>query len=67
MARALQDYGAYVGDYSGAMSLYADNSPTAMAEWNGGLLDTYAFDGVLDLTSFRVLELGTLYDNGNGN
>ena len=27
--RALQEYGAYVGDYSGALSLYAENSPAA--------------------------------------
>jgi len=67
VARALQEYGAYVGDYSGAMSLYAENSSSALAEWNGGLLDTYELDGKIDLGSFRVLELGTLYDNGNGN
>src|SRR6185295_4238348 len=29
IARALQEYGAYVGDFAGAIALYADASPTA--------------------------------------
>jgi hypothetical protein len=33
---ALQEYGAYVGDYSGAMSLYAENSQEAQNCWAGG-------------------------------
>ncbi|NMC69356.1 MAG: hypothetical protein GYA57_04710 [Myxococcales bacterium] len=64
--RALQTYGAYVGDYSGALSLYAENSPAALAYWAGGVLDTYVFLDRLDLSRFRVLRLGTLHDNGNG-
>lgn len=62
VARALQEYGAFVGDYSGSISLYADNSPQARAEWDQMPLSDVR---KLDLGSFRVLELGQLYDNGN--
>ena len=68
IARALQQYGAYVGDYSGALDLYADNAPDAAAQWNAGLLREDAVGGApakVNLTWFRVLQLGTLYDNGN--
>jgi hypothetical protein len=68
IARALQQYGAYVGDYSGALDLYADNAPDAAAQSNAGLLREDAVGGSpakLSLTWFRVLQLGTLYDNGN--
>jgi hypothetical protein len=64
--RALQTYGAYVGDYSGAISLYADNSPEAQAYWNSIGFDTYELQGAIDLADFRVLEIGTMHDNGNG-
>lgn len=64
--RALQTYGAYVGDFSGALSLYAENSPAAQAYWAAGVLDSYALLDRIDLSRFRVLRLGTLYDNGNG-
>lgn len=63
--RALQVYGAYVGDYSGAISLYADNSPTARAYWTSIGFGSYELDGI-DLALFRVLAIGTMYDNGNG-
>ncbi|MBN1772819.1 MAG: hypothetical protein JXB32_16230 [Deltaproteobacteria bacterium] len=63
---ALQTYGAYVGDYSGALSLYAENSPEAQAYWAAGVLDSYELLDRIDLSRFRVLRLGTLYDNGNG-
>jgi hypothetical protein len=63
---ALQEYGAYVGDYSGAISLYAENGADARAYWDSGVLDTYELSGLIDLASFRVLRLGLLYDNGNG-
>jgi hypothetical protein len=66
IALALQKYGAYVGDYSGAMSLYAENAPAARAIWSAGLLDTYEVRDQLQLSSFRVLKLGTVYDGGNG-
>ncbi len=63
--RALQEYGAYVGDYSGALSLYAENSAAAQAAW-AGVLDPYGLGDLLDHSRLRVLRLGTMYDNGNG-
>jgi hypothetical protein len=65
VAEALQRYGAFVGDYSGAISLYAENSPAAQAHWKG-LLDTYEFSNKLDLSKFRALAFGKLTDDGNG-
>lgn len=65
IARALQEYGAFVGDYSGAMSLYADGSTDAQAVWNAGLLETYEVRDEIDLDDFRVLQIGTLYDDNN--
>jgi hypothetical protein len=64
--RALQVYGAYVGDYSGAISLYADNSPDAMQYWDSIGFDSYELQDAIDLADFRVLEIGPMYDNGNG-
>jgi hypothetical protein len=64
VARALQEYGAYVGDYSEGITLYADGSPAARAEWNGLLSDGDL--ATLDLQRFRVLALGPLTDDGNG-
>jgi hypothetical protein len=64
--RALQEYGAYVGDFSGALSLYAENSPAAQAYWSSEVLDSYELQGKIDLTRFRVLQYGPVYDNGNG-
>jgi hypothetical protein len=65
VARALQKYGAFVGDFSLAVSLYAEASPAAQALWNGGLLDTYEIKDKVTLDKFRVLEIGALLDNGN--
>jgi hypothetical protein len=59
--KALQKYGAYVGDYSGALSLYADNSAEAKAYWNSGVLDMYALMDKIDLTKFRVVKYDTVY------
>ena len=64
--QALQEYGAYVGDFSGAMSLYGDGSADAQAYWDSGVLGTHELQDKIDLASFRVIKLGTLYDNGNG-
>ena len=63
IARALQKYGAFVGDYSGATSLYADASPTAQAYWNGVLGNGEV--QAIPLNRFRVLQIGTTYDNMN--
>ena len=65
--RALQDHGAFVGDYSGAITLYAENSDAARSYWSGGVLDMYELLGKIDMSRFRVIELGPLLDNGNGN
>jgi hypothetical protein len=64
IARALQKYGAFVGDYSGATALFADASPTAMTYWNGGVLANLDAQNI-PLSRFRVLQIGTIYDNGN--
>jgi hypothetical protein len=64
--RALQVYGAYVGDYSGALSLYGDNSPDARAYWQSIGFDSYILQDKFDLGSLRVIAIGTMYDNGNG-
>jgi len=64
--QALQEYGAYVGDFSGAMSLYADGSPDAQTYWDSGVLGSYELLDKISLADFRVIQLGTLYDNGNG-
>jgi hypothetical protein len=64
IARALQVYGAFVGDYSGAISLYADASPDAQASWSAGLLANDEAQKI-PLNRFRVLTIGTIYDNMN--
>ena len=64
IARALQTYGAFVGDYSGAISLYADESATAQAYWSTGVLGNGEVNKI-PLTRLRVLKLGTMYDNNN--
>lgn len=66
--KALQEYGAYVGDYSGALSLYAENSPDAQTYFASGALDTYEFVDQntnktnIDLSKFRVIDYGPVYD-----
>ncbi len=64
IARALQEYGAFIGDGNGSISLYADASPTARSAWDAGLLRTPELRS-LSLRSFRVLQLGQLYNDGN--
>ncbi len=68
IARALQVYGAYVCDYSGAINLYADGSPEAQKEWDAKLLDTYELREVFNaamLRRFRVLKMPEFLDNRN--
>jgi hypothetical protein len=65
VAEAMQKYGAYVGDYSGAISLYAENEPSAQSYWSN-VLDIYEFRDKLDMSKLRVLEFGALTDDGNG-
>ncbi len=59
IARALQEYGAYVGDFSGSINVYADGSPDARAAWAGGVLSTDSTTGI-PLDRLRVIEWGTL-------
>jgi hypothetical protein len=68
IARALQEYGAYVCDYSGAINLYADGSPEARKEWANGLLDPYEIRKVFNadmLRRFRLLRMPDFFDNKN--
>jgi hypothetical protein len=68
IARALQEYGAYCGDYAGANVLYAENSPKAVAAWRGLLSsDDLAaiFTPQMIAKHFRVLDMGTLLPGQN--
>lgn len=65
IARALQEYGAYIGDFNGSISLFADASPDAQAVWSSGLLHVNEVRNHFDLHSFRVLLIGPLYDDHN--
>ena len=53
IAKALQEYGAYVGDYSGAISIYGESSPAAIQAWNN-VLDQSMIDKI-PLDRFRVI------------
>jgi hypothetical protein len=68
IARALQEYGAYICDYSGAINLYADGSPAARSYWKSGALQTYEFSDVFNaamLRKFRLIKMSAFYDNNN--
>jgi hypothetical protein len=68
IARALQEYGAYVGDYSGCLSLYAVGSVEAQKEWDRGLLNSDEMRKVFDpamMKRFRVLKMPEFNDNKN--
>ena len=68
IARALQKYGAYNGDYAGATVLYCDNSPTALKRWKSvlgkeDLLGVFTPSFIRD--HFRVIKLGKLLPGQN--
>ncbi len=68
IARALQEYGAYCGDYAGANVLYAENSPAAVAAWQGLLSEedlAQVFTPDFIRRHFRVLDLGNLLPGQN--
>lgn len=68
IARALQEYGAYCGDYAGANVLYAENSPAAVAAWEGWLSPgdlAEVFTPEFIRAHFRVIELGDLLPGQN--
>ena len=60
---ALQEYGAYVGDFSGSINLYADGSPEARAAWGDGLL-TSSETSPIRFEDMRVIEWGELRSDG---
>ena len=68
IARALQEYGAYCGDYAGANVLYAENSPAAVQAWQGVLQSrelAEIFTPDFIRTHFRVLAMGNLLPGQN--
>ncbi|MCR6655681.1 MAG: hypothetical protein NVV63_07655 [Opitutus sp.] len=68
IARALQDYGAFCGDYAGANVIYAENSPAAVAAWEGVLssrdLETI-FNPEFIRKHFRVVDMGNVLPGQN--
>jgi hypothetical protein len=68
IARALQEYGAYCGDYAGANVLYAENSPEAVRAW-AGVLQSGDLEAVFNpdmiRQHFRVLDMGNLLPGQN--
>lgn len=68
IARALQEYGAYCGDYAGANVLYAENSPDAVHDWSGVLQPedlTAVFNPEMIRRYFRVIDMGNLLPGQN--
>ena len=68
IARALQEYGAFNGDYAGATVLYADNSPSALKQWKGilnneDLLKVFTPEFIRKY--FRVIQMGNLLPGQN--
>jgi hypothetical protein len=68
IAKTLQEYGAFDGDYAGAAVLYADNSPSALKQWEG-VLDTEdllkVFTPEFIKKNFRVIKMGNLFPGQN--
>ncbi len=68
IAKALQEYGAFNGDYAGATVLYADNSPEALKQWRGVLQKTdflAVFTPSFIRKYFRVIATGNLLPGQN--
>jgi hypothetical protein len=68
IAKALQEYGAFNGDYAGATVLYADNSPAALKQWKGVLQKTdflAVFTPSFIKKHFRVIATGNLLPGQN--
>ncbi len=68
IARALQEYGAYCGDYAGANVIYAENSPAAVQAW-AGILQSQDLESVFTpeviRRHFRVLDMGSMLPGQN--
>ena len=68
IARALQEYGAYCSDYAGANVLYGENSPAAVAAWQGVLAQNdlaTVFTPEFIARHFRVIDMGNLRPGQN--
>jgi hypothetical protein len=68
IARALQEYGAYCGDYAGGNVLYADNSPAALRAWQGVLRSEEleaVFTPEMIREHFRVVDMGNVLPGQN--
>ena len=68
IAKAIQVYGAFNGDYAGATVLYADNSPSALEEWKEVLQKEdllKVFTPEFIKKHFRVIEMGNLLPGQN--
>ena len=62
IAKALQEYGMYLGDAAGGFSLYAEVFPGKKNKWEG-ILDNFALFNI-PTEKFRVLKLGKLHSEG---
>ena len=68
IARALQEYGAYCGDFAGANVLYAENSPAAVRAWEGVLRSeelAAVFTPDMIRRHFRLLAMGNVLPGQN--
>jgi hypothetical protein len=68
IARALQEYGAFCGDYAGGNVLYAENSPEALRAWAEMLRSEELeaiFTPAMIRTHFRVLDMGNVLPGQN--
>lgn len=68
IARALQKYGAFCGDYAGANVVYAENAPQAVEAWSG-ILDPRDLEAVFTpefiRAHFRVVAMGNILPGQN--
>ncbi len=68
IARALQRYGAYCGDFAGGNVIYAENSPDAVQDWRGVLSTgelAAVFTPEMMRRHFRVIAMGNLMPGQN--
>jgi hypothetical protein len=63
IAKAMQDYGLYVADFSGAVTLYVEAGATAQQALKG-MLDHNAAEKI-PVSRLRVLKIGQLYNQHN--
>ena len=68
IARALQEYGAFLGDFAGGNVLYAESSPEALKAWDG-LLDSRELEEVFTpemiKRHFQLLDMGAVQKGQN--